>query len=87
MVLNYSIYCGKYGLMAQNKKQCKFDIYGRSYHFDGLVQERRISIANALELHLSCTNPLICALDRHVPHNMCKLQPANTAPVTSDGNC
>ena len=25
---------------------------------DGLVQERRNSIANALELHLSCTNPL-----------------------------
>ena len=23
---------------------------------DGLVQERRNSIANALELHLSCTN-------------------------------
>ena len=26
---------------------------------DGLVQERCISIANALELHLSCTNPSI----------------------------
>ena len=26
-------------------------------HFDGLVQERRNSIANALELHLSCTKP------------------------------
>ena len=26
-------------------------------HFDGLVQERRNSIANALELRLSCTNP------------------------------
>ena len=25
---------------------------------DGLVQERRNSIANALELRLSCTNPL-----------------------------
>ena len=28
-------------------------------HIDGLVQERRNSIANALELHLSCTNPSI----------------------------
>ena len=28
-----------------------------NYDFDGLVQERRNSIANALELHLSCTNP------------------------------
>ena len=26
-------------------------------HFDGLMQERRNSIANALELRLSCTNP------------------------------
>ena len=30
----------------------------RSY-IDGLVQERRNSIANALELRLSCTNPSI----------------------------
>ena len=28
-------------------------------YFDGLVQERRNSIANALELRLSCTNPSI----------------------------
>ena len=28
-------------------------------HIDGLVQERRNPIANALELHLSSTNPLI----------------------------
>ena len=28
-------------------------------HIDGLVQERLNSIANALELHLSCTNPPI----------------------------
>ena len=28
-------------------------------HFDRLVQERRNSTANALELRLSCTNPLI----------------------------
>ena len=27
-----------------------------AYHFDGLVQERRNSIANAMELRLSCTN-------------------------------
>ena len=26
-------------------------------YIDGLVQERRNSIANALELRLSCTNP------------------------------
>ena len=28
-------------------------------HFDGLVQESHNSIANALELCLSCTNPSI----------------------------
>ena len=28
-------------------------------HINGLVQERRYSIANALELRLSCTNPSI----------------------------
>ena len=30
-------------------------------NFDGLVQERSNSIANALELSLSCTNPSIWA--------------------------
>ena len=30
-----------------------------SHHINGLVQERRNSIANTLELHLSCTNPSI----------------------------
>ena len=30
------------------------------HYIDGLVQERRNSIANALELRLSCTNPSIC---------------------------
>ena len=29
-------------------------------HIDGLVQERRNSSASAMELRLSCTNPLIC---------------------------
>ena len=29
------------------------------YYIDGLVQEKRNSIANALELHLSFTNPSI----------------------------
>ena len=32
-----------------------------SLHFDEFVQERRNSIANALELRLSCTNPSICS--------------------------
>ena len=32
------------------------------YHINWLMQERRNSIANALELHLSCINPLILHL-------------------------
>ena len=31
----------------------------------GLVQERRSSIANAMELRLSCTNPSICTITLH----------------------
>ena len=32
---------------------------GSALYIDVLAQERRNSIANALELRLSCTNPLI----------------------------
>ena len=42
-----------------NKWECKGKNY-QSYtiqYIDGLVQEKRNSIANALELRLSCTNP------------------------------
>ena len=35
-------------------------IQNKQFHIDGLVQERHNSIANAMELCLSCTNPLIC---------------------------
>ena len=34
-------------------------------HIDGLVQARRNSIANALELRLSCTNPSVYAIVIH----------------------
>ena len=37
-------------------------------HVDGLVQDRRKSIANALELRLSCTNPSMCDNDINVVH-------------------
>ena len=36
-------------------------------HFDGLVQVRRNSFANALELRLSCTNPSPDLLRQHPP--------------------
>ena len=37
-------------------------IWIRKVYFNWLVQERRNSIANALELRLSCTNPSISAI-------------------------
>ena len=40
--------------------------YRVSDHVDGLVQERRNSIANALELRLSCTNPSIYSNNEYV---------------------
>ena len=51
-------------------------------HIDGLVQERRNSIAKALELRLSCTKPSICPAIFYrglgpclsiqcIPHNLC----------------
>ena len=33
------------------------DVHNHIYEIDELVEERRNSIANALELRLSCTNP------------------------------
>ena len=36
-------------------------------HFDGLMQEWRNSIANALKLRLSCINPAICSKGRNLP--------------------
>ena len=38
-------------------------------HIDGLVQERRSSIANALELRLSCTNPSTWCVQWNLPYN------------------
>ena len=45
-------------------------------HVDELVRERRNSIANAVDLRLSCTNPSICAL----------LSPLSTRSLRSDLN-
>ena len=50
-------------VMIQRVIQWNVDIYGAdiypkySSRYDGLVQERCNSIANALELRLSCSNP------------------------------
>ena len=40
----------------------KIDIMTALHSIDRLMQETHNSIANALELHLSCTNPSICVI-------------------------
>ena len=40
-------------------------------YVDGLVQERRNSITNALELRLSCANPSMCPLSDEMNRNCC----------------
>ena len=49
------------------------DEHMQQLHIDGLVQERRNSIANALELHLSCTNPSTCAFKQNFRANIVTL--------------
>ena len=45
-------------LAWEGKRQDFFFFFEfQDWHIDGLVQERRNSSANALELRLSCTNP------------------------------
>ena len=43
----------------------KSSLFKFHMHFDGLVQERRNSVANALELRLSCTDPPIYTYSHH----------------------
>ena len=53
-------------IVQSSKTYAKSSMYSESwknkitYHFAWLVQEIRYSIAKALELRLSCTNPAIC---------------------------
>ena len=52
ILFNFWIFAGHNRWIANSQLDSKTCV-------DGLVQERRNSIANALELHLSCTNPSI----------------------------
>ena len=47
-------------MYVNNMKACKYWHADPLTHFDGLMQKRHNSIANAQELSLSCTNPSIC---------------------------
>ena len=44
--------------------------FHHNYDIDGLMQERRHSIPNALELRLSCTNLTICSYTQYIPRIM-----------------
>ena len=48
---------GVKGLSGGNLNRALVSVRLDPEHMEGLVQERCNSIANALELHLSCTNP------------------------------
>ena len=43
-------------MMLESLERKVLDKQAIDWHFDGLVQKRRNSIANALELRLSCPN-------------------------------
>ena len=43
--------------------QVSIDVYPSHWYINGLMKERCNSIANALELHLSCTNPSIWCIN------------------------
>ena len=51
--------------MEHNKNAQLQQTWFYSGHLDGLVQERRNCIANAMELRLSCTNPSVWFLNFH----------------------
>ena len=53
---------------------------------NGLVQERHDSIANTLELHLSCTNPSICSANCNHSHILPWLQWGQLNAHDTQGN-
>ena len=57
---DYESHCIRFGfIMLLQTISAKWPFISE---IDGLMQERRNSIDNALELHLSCTNPSKCVL-------------------------
>ena len=62
-ILNKCIYIYLKKNMFSLDKSCHWDVHENLsivYHIDGLVQEEKNSIANALELSHSCTNLSMC---------------------------
>ena len=62
-MLFYGNHLELYSMLFYNHHYVHYSLVFYSYHYvAGLMQEPRNSIANALELRLSCTNPLMCAI-------------------------
>ena len=61
---------------TKQKKTHEILSHTNKVDFDGLVQERRNSIANALELRLSCTNSSIYWLNRCIFQELKLLTPS-----------
>ena len=65
---------------------CKHDIC-RSHRFiDGLVQERRNSNADAVELRISCANPSICYLAPLVSESLFRRRSKKTSKLRVTGH-
>ena len=58
------IYCERV-LIKKSDNSVNFEAFRITYHIDELLQKRRNSIANALELRLSRTKPSICIWSRN----------------------
>ena len=68
----------QYMLLVTNLQKVWLNFLIKRYqeqHIDGLVQERRNSIDNALELRLSSTNPLISYNKNAVQYTLCPKGP------------
>ena len=55
-------------LMKRYNMASEFHFWIKLHYLDGLVQERCNSIANTLELRLSCSDPFICVLNGNMKH-------------------
>ena len=88
---NYLLYCWKYlyQILPVTQRICSFNfgpLHARA-QIHGLVQERRNSIAYALELRLSCTNPSRWnLLDTSTETRNLQFVPCATMMTSSNGN-
>ena len=66
-----------YSESTSRLQEQKNHIFDLCHHFDGLVQERHNSIANALELPFSCTYPSNCNHAKPRRHPIIYIEPSH----------